>query len=298
MTNNPLVSCVIPSYKRADTLIRAIESVLKQTYSNIEILVVDDNLPGDEYSENLKKIIDGFHNTRVRLVTQPKHINGAAARNAGIKASKGKYISFLDDDDEFLTEKVDKQVSFLESNSDFGGCSCLANIYRGDTLISSGGYYNGKDVTLFNILKRDVRISNSTFLCRKDVLLKFGGFDESLRRGQDIQLLADFVNYAKVYIIREYLVNMYADSALNRPTVTNHISLINDFFKSQEKNLNKLSKSEQERVKAAYYFELAYVALKYKKFFLAIKYLLKIGINISAFRDIHQRYKERKMKVV
>lgn len=294
--NNPLVSCVIPSFKRTDTLKRAIESVLKQTYSNLEILVVDDNVDGDEYSENLRNIINGFNNdTRVKLVTQPKHINGAAARNAGIKASKGKYISFLDDDDEFLPTKIEKQVAFLEANPEYGGCSCLANIYKGDVLISRV-YFNGKDVSLFNILKRDVRISNSTFCCKKEVVIKFGGFDESLRRGQDIQLLADFVNQAEVYILREHLVNMYADSELNRPTVTNHLSLINDLFKSQEKNLQKFSKSERKRVKAAYYFELAYVAIKNKKYLLALKYLLKVGINYRAYKDMYQRYKERKQK--
>lgn len=296
MTNNPLVSCVIPSYKRADTLIRAIESVLKQTYSNIEILVVDDNISGDEYSEKLKKIIKGFeYDSRVKLITQIKHINGAAARNAGIKAAKGIYISFLDDDDAFLPTKIETQVAFLESNSNYGGCSCLANIYKGDSLVSSG-FYNGKEVSLFNILKRNVRISNSTFLCKKEVLMRFGGFDENLRRGQDIQLLADFVNYAPVYIIREHLVNMYADSEINRPTVNNHITLINDLFKSQDHNLQKLSKTEQKRVKAAYYFELAYVAIKSKKYFLAIKYLSKIGISIDAYRDMFKRYKERKIK--
>ena len=90
MNDNTLVSCVIPSYKRADTLRRAIDSVLAQTHKELEVLVVDDNIAGDEYSNALRKIIEEYKDDgRVKLVTQPKHINGAEARNAGVRASHG-----------------------------------------------------------------------------------------------------------------------------------------------------------------------------------------------------------------
>ena len=99
-----LVSVVIPTYKRSDTLERAINSVHNQTYRDIEILVVDDNVPGDAYSQSVKRLIDRLAYDNVTLVTQPRHINGAAARNAGIRKSKGEYISFLDDDDSLEEE--------------------------------------------------------------------------------------------------------------------------------------------------------------------------------------------------
>ena len=85
-----LVSVIIPTYKRADKLKRAIDSVLRQTYSNFEILVVNDNEIGDEYTENLKNLISKITDSRVYLIMQERHINGAAARNAGIRASKGE----------------------------------------------------------------------------------------------------------------------------------------------------------------------------------------------------------------
>lgn len=105
--DNNLVSCIIPSYKRTDTLRRAINSVLKQTYKNIEVLIVDDNFNGDEYSEQVRNIVVSFDNPRIRLISQPMHINGAEARNAGVRAAKGEYIAFLDDDDEWLSEKIE-----------------------------------------------------------------------------------------------------------------------------------------------------------------------------------------------
>ena len=121
-----LVSVVIPTYKRSDTLERAINSVRNQTYRDIEILVVDDNVPGDVYSQSVKRLIDRLAYDNVTLVTQPKHINGAAARNAGIRKSNGEYISFLDDDDLIFPDKIEKQVAALkEMDETVGGVSSL-----------------------------------------------------------------------------------------------------------------------------------------------------------------------------
>ena len=125
-----LVSCIIPTYKRSDTLGRAIDSVLSQTYYEIEVLVVDDNEKGSSESADVEKIVKSYADNRVKLVTQPRHINGAEARNAGIRASKGDFIAFLDDDDEWLPEKIEKQMSFMSEHPDIDGVSCLYSEYK------------------------------------------------------------------------------------------------------------------------------------------------------------------------
>ncbi len=126
MYEKGLVSVVIPTYKRSTMLTRAIRSVVNQTYKNIEILVVDDNEPGDEYSIAAKDLINNLNYSQVRLVTQPKHINGAAARNAGIREAKGEYICFLDDDDLYMPNKIERQLEELSKKSnEVGGVSCL-----------------------------------------------------------------------------------------------------------------------------------------------------------------------------
>ena len=101
-----LVSIIIPTYKRATMLRRAIASCLEQSYKNIEVLVVSDNEPDDEFTESARETCDSFHDNRIRLIKQQKHINGAVARNEGIKESKGLYISFLDDDDYIDSNKI------------------------------------------------------------------------------------------------------------------------------------------------------------------------------------------------
>lgn len=291
--NNPLVSCIVPSYKRCDTLRRAINSIISQTYKNLEVLIVNDNENGDEYSKELESIVLEYANDkRVCLITQEKHINGAAARNAGIKAAKGEYIALLDDDDEWLPTKIEKQIDFITNNSQYGGVGCLSDIYC-ENLLKTKGKIDNKDVNVFNILRRKVDIGNCAFLCRKEVLLKFGGFDESLKRGQDLQLLSDFVNISPIYVLQESLVKINADSVINRPTITNHEQLVMKFLESRAYLLESMTKSERKRVYAAYYFELAYVALKNKAYLKTIKYLIKVGPNMKCYMDLYDRIKER-----
>ena len=96
-----LVSVIMPTYKRSEKLLRAIDSVLNQTYKNLELLLVNDNEPFDEYTELLEKNeVEKYSNDeRFHLILQDKHINGAVARNVGIRQARGQYIAFLDDDD-------------------------------------------------------------------------------------------------------------------------------------------------------------------------------------------------------
>ena len=105
-----MVSCIIPTYRRSDSLIKAINSVLAQTYKNIEVIVVDDNDPDDKYSIMVQDKLATIKDERLRYIKQERHKNGAAARNTGIKASRGEYIAFLDDD-EWLPEKLEMQIN-------------------------------------------------------------------------------------------------------------------------------------------------------------------------------------------
>ena len=100
------VSVIIPTYKRPDSLDRAINSVLGQTYPYVEVIVVDDNNPDTEGRRQTEAKMASFaDNLRVKYVKHEQNKNGAAARNSGAKASTGDFIAFLDDDDEFLPKK-------------------------------------------------------------------------------------------------------------------------------------------------------------------------------------------------
>ena len=105
MGNNPLVSVIIPSYNRYDMLLNAIDSVKKQTYPNVEIIVVADVCEDNRY--DLLK--DDKDITYIQI--DKRAGNPCFARNTGIEISKGEYIAFLDDDDMWLPEKLEIQLS-------------------------------------------------------------------------------------------------------------------------------------------------------------------------------------------
>jgi glycosyltransferase involved in cell wall biosynthesis len=289
-----LVSCVIPTYKRSETLTRAVDSVLNQTYQNIEVIVVDDNNPHDEYSEYVRHLISENYGSepRVRYVAQEKHINGAVARNYGISCANGEYVAFLDDDDEWKPEKVRRQVDYLNDHPEVGGVTCLYSVYRNNEVISSLKPYDSQQLQL-KVLSRQVSMSTPTFMGRKDLMVKSGMFNPTLLRHQEIQFFTDFLNIASIEPINEDLVNVHADSELNRPNLEKLISVKEQFFKVVDETIQKYDKSTQKKIRNAHHFEVVYVALRQKKFGVAAKYMLKIGVSIQAYIDVFRRYMSR-----
>ena len=293
MKTNKLVSVVIPSYKRADTVERAINSVLNQSYKDVEVLLVDDNISGDDYSKQLIAIVEKLNDIRVRLVTQPMHINGAEARNAGVRASKGDYIAFLDDDDEWLPEKLEKQLNYLERNNELGGCSVLYNEFAGGKLIHSCPIYTEKNL-FHKIFRREVAVFTSTVLVKKNCLMKAGLFDVNLKRHQDIQLLLRFTDKYKLGVIPEYLVKLHDDSAINRPDADAIVTIKKNFFNSVSDLYVKCSKKDKRLINSAHCYEVMFAALKQKRISMGLKYFFKAGFSLSGYKLLLKRFKDRK----
>ena len=288
-----LVSVVTPTHKRSDTLLRAVESVLRQSYSNIEMLVVDDNEPGDSFSLETQQRLATIRDSRVRLVRQEKHINGAAARNAGIRTASGTYVAFLDDDDEWFPEKVEKQLLFLEERG-VQGVSCLYELYL-DGRLDRKGPIIPDDNLLFDILSRKVQImAGSSFLCLKSALVDSGMFDERFTRHQDLQMLVDFLSKYRMAVLPEYLLRIHADSTSNHPDVRAMAALKNQFLSAMRTRIESFSPSQQRRIRAAHWFEIVVAALKAKDFPWALRHLLKIGICPQAYADVWKRYRDRR----
>lgn len=121
---NPLVSAVIPTHKRPQLVQRAVRSALNQSYPNMEVIVVID---GPE--PQTAKALEALHGPSLRVIELPQNVGQSEARNAGVRAARGGWIAFLDDDDEWLPEKTDKQIAFLadaDSLTNFLVCRSLA----------------------------------------------------------------------------------------------------------------------------------------------------------------------------
>lgn len=174
-----LVSVVIPTYSRNDMLERAINCIQKQTHQNLDIIVVDDNPPESEFRLSTQKIMQKYAtDERIRYIQNPQNLGGAGARNVGIEASKGEYIAFLDDDDEYYPEKIEKQLQvFLDSNSEK-----LALVYCDVEHVGINNHvdcvirkrYRGN--CLYEAIEDDCIASTSMWLVKKSILESVGNF--------------------------------------------------------------------------------------------------------------------------
>ena len=110
----PLVTVIIPTYRReVKYLSRAIKSILEQTYKNIEIIVIDDSPDSYEYRNDIRIYMESIESERILYYQNDRNTGGALARNRGISLANGSFTTFLDDDDEYKSEKIEMQVKFM-----------------------------------------------------------------------------------------------------------------------------------------------------------------------------------------
>lgn len=197
MESNPIVSIIIPTYGRPKALKTAIDSCINQTYTNIEIIVIDDNNVSSNARTETEELINNNYRNNKKVVYLQMPQNGGApkARNYGISKSKGKYVTFLDDDDEYYENSVEKRVKFIEEN-DYD--AIFSNIY----------FYN--DITKESYLKKFIVDFSSTprnwlrkqllngisggisFMYKKQAILDVGGW-EDIKASQEFILMLKII---------------------------------------------------------------------------------------------------------
>jgi len=206
-----LVSVVIPYYNRIELLPRSLRSVVDQTHRNLEIIIVD-----DASSQDPKDILASFNDPRIAYIRHERNRGVSGARNTGINAARGSFISFLDSDDEWLPTKVEKQLAgmkakgkdfavgycFSEAVSDVTGKVIEVNSFQGEgdvlhqALAGSGGSPGWTGLVI---------LVNELFMAKED-MVRVGGFDERFRMHEDWELLIRLARSFKFTCVREVLV--------------------------------------------------------------------------------------------
>jgi glycosyltransferase involved in cell wall biosynthesis len=207
----PTVSVVIPAYNRALTIRAAIESVLRQTWTDFELIVVDDASTDATVAE-AGRVVD----PRLRLIESPSNQGAAGARNAGIREARGAWIAFQDSDDEWLPRKLEKQMARLQ---DLGPASVGA--YCG--LLTLGGLDDRPEDRLrlrympdaaiapaegdiLLPLLRDNMISTQTLVVRREIILELGCFDEETTPIEDWDFVIRLAQQGPIAFVDEPLV--------------------------------------------------------------------------------------------
>ncbi len=240
------ISIIIPTYNRRDLIERAVLSVLEQDYHNLEVIIVDDCS-----TDNTEEVLKNLTDARIKFIKHTQNKGANAARNTGIKAANGGYIAFQDSDDEWMPEKLSKQMKIFEDSDDDN----LGIVYTAFWKIEekTKKYIPSKDIlktngNLHDILLGNSFISTQALLIKKECLLDVGMFDENLPRLQDWELLLRLSKEYHFYLVDEPLVNVYhTEGSIS----TNQKSLTDTLILILEKHYDDFAKNK--KVLAAYY---------------------------------------------
>lgn len=248
------VSVIIPTHNRGKAIVKSINSVINQTYKAYEIIIVNDGSTDDT-----GKIVEELQHNFPFIYYYEYFPNKGAnyARNLGVKKSTGNFIAFLDDDDEWLEDKLEMQLKIFEENTNIDLVyTGVNNIYIDDniTYVSLPKKYEdvANEILLHNIIS-----TTSTVCVKKSVLLKVGGFDENLPALQDYELWIRICQNYKIYGIREPLINYYNKRKVSR----------------------QISSNTENYVKAIHY-----ILQKHKNLFMKLDNSLKIQKEIYDFK--------------
>lgn len=193
MNSNPLVTVIIPTYNRASTICRAIESVLKQTYSNIELIIVDDGS-----TDETKLLLKQYKQNENLKIIETTNLGVSCARNLGVARAKGDYISFLDSDDEWLPGKLSSQIPLLK---DYEWVHTEEIWIRNGVRVNPMKKHQKGAGNLFVSSLKLCLVSPSTVLMSKKIFTEFCGFREDFVVCEDYDLwLKLFTKYAIGYV--------------------------------------------------------------------------------------------------
>ncbi|MBR8837858.1 MAG: glycosyltransferase family 2 protein [Stigonema ocellatum SAG 48.90 = DSM 106950] len=207
--NHPKVSVIIPTYNRRQYIERAIESVLKQTYTDYELIVVDDA----STDEGVNFITEKY--PAIRLIILPENHGAGRARNEGINIARGSFIAFLDSDDEWKPNYLETQLKYIQGNPNIvlSFCGCVHQKQDGSIEKFSCKPWLPYPNLTYHLLSENFILTASIVVVSKDALNKVGYFNESLRLGQDKELFLRLFCLGEVVHVPHYLATKYSHSS-------------------------------------------------------------------------------------
>ena len=278
-----LVSVVIPTYKRTwDYLYRAVASVLEQTYKQIEVVVVDDSPDSYEYRGDVKQHMTELcgQDARVRYLVNEQNLGGSFARNRGIEAAAGVYTTFLDDDDEYLPQKIEHQVAFMEeSGCDLSFEDMTMYNLKGE-VVDVRRYGDLKAFDNDSLLRYHIThqmTGTPTFMFKTEKLREIGGFDDA-KMGQEFYLMLKSIEKGlsiRYLPVCDMKVYKHQDGGIS--TGRNKIDGERAVYAHKRRYFDRLSLRERMFVRFRHQAVMAVAYIRNRRYFSAI------GAGVAAF---------------
>lgn len=276
------VSVIIPTYHRAECVCRAIDSVLAQTLKDIEIIVVDDNGINTESGKQTADMMKRYKDTKnIIYLRHDVNKNGAAARNTGIRHATGEYISFLDDDDIYLPERLELMTKCLdEKGADYGACYTAYIKHMRNGKIQRSQEKVEDDVYVRALMRSFYHGSGSNLFYRKSAVDDIGLFDESFLRNQDLEYNLRILEKYKVAYVDEPLMEIFFDFRTVSFTYQQSFDREMSFRKSFQSHIDKLSPIDKRNVEAMYDIDWTRYLVSHRHYKRAFKNICKSKIPL------------------
>lgn len=292
---NTLVSVIVATYRRDETLKNAIYSLIKQTYKNIEIIVIDDNADIN-WNNKVKEILSIFEEYKnIFYIRNEKNLGSAKTRNIGIDIAKGKYITFLDDDDIYLPNKIEKQFNFMEENNLDYSITDLDLFNEKNQLIDRRvrNYLKKKDASsLFSYHLKYHLTGTDTMMFKKEYLIKIGKF-ALIDVGDEFYLMQRAIeNNGKFGYLIGSDIKAYVHTEENGlSSGEGKINGENILYEHKKKYFSQLSKKDIKYIKMRHYAVIAYAEIRRKKYWKFLENLIRSFISspIDFFSIIRNR---------
>ncbi len=266
--DNPLVTVIIPTYKRVKKLARAINSVYNQTYDNIEIIIIN-----DDPNSVIEKFIDLKKN--VKWINHKRNQGPSAARNSGIQRAKGKYIAFLDDDDFFLKTKIEKLVNSMESlNNEWIGIYSWYIREKSRKVIKS----NAEGDLSLPLLKCNMHLAGgSSLLLKTDIVKSIGGFNISYQIHEDWNFILKLCKKGKIKLFKEPLfVVGTSEHHHSHVSPENFLKVKFKYLKDLNSFISSYGYKTSKRIHTAHLSRVAILFLNKRKISESLKVFYKI----------------------
>lgn len=274
------ISVIIPTYGKPLFLEKAIQSVQRQSLPDFELIIVDDNNPATEARTLTEALVKKYMDidNRIKYLKHEKNKNGAVARNTGFAVAQGKYISLLDSDDEYMTDRLRKCYDAMEKAPE-----SVAGVYTGCEFRCKGKVYNSYiGVTDGNFLVETLACkfmfcTGSNIFVRKSVVDELNGFDGAFLRHQDYEFLVRVFEKYSLITIPELLV-IKNNENFNLPNLEKQVAIKKQYLEKFKYIIDTLPQKDVNYIMHGNYINVAENAMAQNNFKVANEFYSKASL--------------------
>lgn len=217
--NMEKVSVIIPTYNRCEKLKKSMDSVLQQTYQNIELIIVDDGS-----TDNTQEMIESIKDERIKYIKLPQNMGASNARNEGVRCANSEIIAFQDSDDVWKKDKLEKQMQYWAEHPEYSMIYCAFMYHkRGFSGRFPSENQDGLEGNVFPYILRKNTIGTPTMLFLKSCFWEVGGFDTNRKCLEDWEFALRFAEKYMIGYVDEVLLDVFFSDGSISTSIVEHI---------------------------------------------------------------------------